>query len=262
MVRSFYIVGWTLFSGHARSTQRCSLHYTLTSSAPHLYSDGSHMKLPAALFLVTTLACNLAPDPVVCATNAGVPPLVPRAASGVLGDVVARCWSQTPTTLILDVVLSFNVDVAPRVLSGGELESMLLLNEPDPSEIVLGTNAFYAEQSAVNQLAWRGITVDFSPATESYLRFSFLRGDTRLLPLGRPPLLSNVRAHLSFIGANAPVIDRSGDTVGMVWDPVLPAPEPGSWLLALSALTGLAVFRRRGKSTRTESNQTTRTAIR
>jgi hypothetical protein len=98
--------------------------------------------------------------PIQCIANGGVAPFLPVSSSTLAGDIVVLCsnLAPAPVTLSFDVHLLVNTAVTSQVINpDGTLETVLLINEPDPGDILPGTNAFYAKREAMNALVWEDL---------------------------------------------------------------------------------------------------------
>jgi len=181
--------------------------------------------------------------PILCTANGGVGPFLPVSSSAVAGDIVILCANPAPypVTLNFDVHLFVNTAVTSQVIKpDGSLETVLLINEPAPGDILPGTNAFYAKREAVNALVWEDLSLTFAPAfLPTVLRLSSIRVDTSLTspdPLRGP---AKVIGLVSFTSqGEVPALGNPQQVIGYVE----PVPEPASLFLTAGALLGLCLI--------------------
>jgi hypothetical protein len=190
-------------------------------------------------------------EPILCMTNGGgaVVPSLPVSSSAVAGDIVILCANPAPdpVTLNFDVHLFVNMAVTSQVIKpDGSVETVLLINEPAPGDILPGTNAFYAKREAVNGLVWEDLSLTFAPAfQQKVLRLSSIRVDTSLTspdPLRGP---AEVIGLVSFTSeGEVPVLGAPQQVIGFVDLAPESAPEPASLVLTAGALLGLCLIGR------------------
>lgn len=105
-------------------------------------------------------------DPLNCTLNGGAPPLL--RAEGLaeeVGQAFIRCTGGNPfQPAIINIrVFTPGYNVTSRLLSSGQLEAALLIDDPAPGTVNVGSNAFFADTVPGNPQAVEWKNINFTP---------------------------------------------------------------------------------------------------
>ena len=125
----------------------------------------------------------------------------PEGLSEPLGDVVLRCSGKPPAPKV-PVKLYINTNFTGRQSTTGELDTMLILEEPgtrtEPGAYEIGQNAFAARQAGPNSIGWSSVPLPLSTPsgeTDVQLRITGIRANANQLGVGGTDLSSRIAVY-------------------------------------------------------------------
>lgn len=178
-----------------------------------------------ALLLLAVLAVSagiVSAQALNCTLNGGAPPLL--RAEGVaeeIGQVVIQCtggpstaggtinfqvFTTLPVTSRLLTWASTTPPGTPPYTGSGDLEATLLINDPAPGGVVVGTNAFFGSRVSTNpnSIIWNNITfpapITGSPNNARSFRFVNIRVDASKAPASQTLIPTAVQFYVTVSG--------------------------------------------------------------
>jgi hypothetical protein len=125
-------------------------------------------------------------------TSALSPPLAIRAEGRIelVGDVVLIVNGGTPGTRAkVDIECILNTNITSRILGTGKSEALLLIDEP--TNQILGVNAFTASQDSPSKISFRQVPINEpGDSARRFLRITNVRADANLLMPGQWVIMS------------------------------------------------------------------------
>ncbi len=172
-----------------------------------------------------------------CAANAGVPPLI--RAEGLaepVGDLTLNCTGGNPATLYyVNVQIFLSTNVTSNILSGGNAEALLMIDDPAPGNQCLGSplsqatttpaaacsggvaNMWLGEKvnSSPNSVLWRGVPI-VPPGTQTrVIRIANVRANATGVPSGSY-VPGTITEYISITGATSVPVANQPQTVAFV----------------------------------------------
>lgn len=144
------------------------------------------LRWKCVLFVFLTAGARL----LAAAPSCAVQPMVPtflRAESlaELLPDIVVQCTGGTANAQTsLDLTLFLATSITSRLIGTNSSEVLLLVNEPSPTALAIGQNAFLGTLAAINELSWTNVPVTFTGSGGLTLRLRNIRANANSLSFG------------------------------------------------------------------------------
>ena len=152
---------------------------------------------------------------IVCNASVANPPLLrSEGLTELTGDVLLLCFGGSPTNTLANVQIFLNTNVTSRILANGGTEALLLVNDPGPTQQILGNNIFQGVLVAQNSIAFQGIVIP--PAANGVsLRITNVRANANGLGVAGPTAPPNPVIETISISSSV-TISNPNQTVGFV----------------------------------------------
>jgi len=201
--------------------------------------------IAAALFVPFVEAQNGPGQAFTCVANAGTPPTVRvEGITELVGDLLLQCTGGTPTASgkpvpVANLRLTLNTNVTSRLLGGGYIDALLLIDDPNPSQqkvcgapgtsyngdgtcTVFGNGTgvgtytapsaatiYVARAAGINAIEWDGVPIDApGDGAPRVVRITNVRADATQLGLSNTLIPTQITGFISteshFISVNNP----------------------------------------------------------